>query len=114
MSTDWAAPLVDAFGSFDLQRAEAVKSCCVRLDIDDVGEPAASVELKLGYEGREILLTFAEVQRARLPEVTPYGLQLGDPHIESVGGGLERIRYRMTDEVEAWLIECNCLTARLV
>lgn len=113
MSTDWAAPMVDIFGSFDLQRAE-VKSCCVRSGPHEEAEFAASVELTLTYAGREIVLTFAEVQRARLPEITPRGLQLGDPHIEKVSGGLERIRYRMTDEVEAWLIECNRLTARFV
>ncbi|MCP3994616.1 MAG: hypothetical protein GY722_06055 [bacterium] len=109
-SSDWARSLVAALGSFDLQRVEAVTSCLVRSVMRD----ELLVELILLYEGREVVLMFEDVQRARLPEATRVGLQLGDPLVERVDGdGLERIRYRLTDEIEDWLIESGDLQVRV-
>ncbi len=113
-SSDWARPLVAALGSFDLQRVEAVASCLVRSVMRDDGEHELLVELTLRYEGREVVLMFEDVQRSRLPEATRVGLQLGDPLVERVDSdGLERIRYRLTDEIEDWLIESGDLQVRV-
>ncbi len=56
-------------------------------------------------------ITFSGVQQAVIPTVAPRGLALGEAFLEDVSGDqLEHVRFRLSDELEAWMIECAAVS----
>lgn len=83
--------------------SESVSELYIRPGPDDLPEIVMTVA--------DQRITFSGVQQAVIPAVAPNGLTLGEAFLEDVSGDqLEHVRFRLSDELEPWLIECAAVS----